>query len=62
MAQMNPQFWNLAAIKCKWGWVEWFMLVIPALRRLRQEDKECEARLGYIKENIGAPFRGLLTM
>jgi hypothetical protein len=29
------------------SWVWWFILVIPALRCLRQEDLEFEAKLGY---------------
>jgi hypothetical protein len=35
----------VGSIRAKW---EWHTLVIPALRRLRQEDHELEARLGYI--------------
>jgi hypothetical protein len=30
--------------KCTW----WHMLVIPALRRLRQKDSEFKANLGYM--------------
>jgi hypothetical protein len=30
------------------GWVWWCTPVIPALRRLRQEDCEFKANLGYI--------------
>jgi hypothetical protein len=30
------------------GWVWWCTPVIPALRRLREEDQELEASLGYL--------------
>jgi hypothetical protein len=35
------------SISDSWNQVWWFMPVIPALRRLRQEDGEFHASLGY---------------
>jgi hypothetical protein len=37
-----------------WSWAWWFMPVILALERLRQENHEFESILGYIVSSRGA--------
>jgi hypothetical protein len=41
--------WDVVGVKSSPGsWAQWHLPVIPALGRLRQEDCEFEASLGYI--------------
>jgi hypothetical protein len=39
----------------------WYTLVIPALRRLRQEDREFEALLCYMKRFLSSPDSGWIN-
>jgi hypothetical protein len=38
--------------KVQYGWVWWYISIIPALGKLRQEDWDFKARLGYIRDPV----------